>query len=73
MLHEETRICEWCGNPYTFIRKGRGRPPSYCSDVCRHEAENSIEAARMRRKRQRKPEADPDGFQRRPVGRLRKR
>ena len=51
MPSEETRICEWCGNAYTFIRMGRGRPPSYCSDACRREAEQSIEAARMRRKR----------------------
>ncbi len=51
MPSEATRICDWCGNPYTFIRTGRGLPPSYCSDACRHEAENSIEAARMRRKR----------------------
>ena len=51
MPDEQARICEWCGNPYAVVRKGRGRPPSYCSDTCRHEAENSIEAARMRRKR----------------------
>ncbi len=51
MLSEATRICEWCGNPYTFIRQGRGRPPSYCSEACRIEAHNSIESARIRRKR----------------------
>ena len=51
MPSDETRICEWCGNLYTFVRTGRGQPPSYCSDTCRHEAENSIEAGRMRRKR----------------------
>ncbi len=72
MPSEATRICEWCRDPYTFIRTGRGRPPSYCSDTYRREAENSIEAARMRRQRQRKAEADPYGLQRRPVGRPRK-
>ncbi len=51
MPSDETRICEWRGNPYTFVRKGRGRPPSYCSAACRHAAENSIEAGRKRRKR----------------------
>ncbi len=51
MASDETRECEWCRNPYTFIRTGRGRPPSYCSDACRHEAEKSIDAARVRRKR----------------------
>jgi hypothetical protein len=65
MPSEETRICEWCGNPYTFIRTGHGRPPPYCSDACRHEAENSIEAARMRRTRQQQREADPYGLSRR--------
>ncbi len=48
MPSEETRICEWCGNPYTLVRTGRGPPPSYCRDACHHEAENAIEAARMR-------------------------
>jgi hypothetical protein len=51
MVSEETRIGEWRGNPYTFVRKGCGRPPSYCSDACRHEAENAIAAGWMRRKR----------------------
>ncbi len=51
MPSDETRICEWCGNPYSFIRKGRGRPPSYCSEECRRAAENSIAAGCMRRKR----------------------
>ena len=72
MPSDKARICEWCGNPYTFVRTGRGRPPSYYSDDCRHAAENSIEAARMRRQRKRKAEADPYGLTRRPVGRPRK-
>ena len=69
MESETTRVCDWCGNPYTFVRTGRGRPPSYCNDVCRHEAENAIEAARMQRKRQGQRDADPYGSTRRPVGR----
>jgi len=31
--HEMATVCEHCGT--TFRRKPRGRPPKFCSDMCR--------------------------------------
>ena len=58
-MAEQTRICEWCSQPFTVTRSGRGRPPPYCSNVCKHEAQNALAKGRMARMRARKAEEQP--------------
>ena len=52
-MPEQPRICEWCSTPFLHTRTGRGRPPTYCSDVCRREAQNALAKGRMQRMRAR--------------------
>ena len=54
------RICEWCSREYDVMRTGRGRPPPYCSEACKHEAQNALAAGRMHRHRVRLAGRDPD-------------
>jgi hypothetical protein len=63
----QTRICEWCSQPFTLIRSGRGRPPPYCSAACKHEAQNALAKGRMARMRARTAEQQP--MLKRPRGR----
>ena len=53
------RICEWCSREYQVIRSGPGRPPPYCSEACKHEAQNALARGRMARMRARKAELQP--------------
>jgi hypothetical protein len=45
-----TYRCEWCSTDHTEERYP-GPKPRYCSEVCKQEAQNTLAAARMRRKR----------------------
>jgi hypothetical protein len=58
-MAEQTRLCEWCSQPYTFTRSGRGRPPRYCSPACKVEAQRALNAGRVRRYRARTAELQP--------------
>ncbi len=62
-----TRICEWCSREYTPQQTGRGRPSPYCSETCKHEAQNSLARTRMAHLRERRREAEP--WARKPRGR----
>jgi pyruvate-formate lyase-activating enzyme len=46
--------CEWCSNEEEEYRYP-GPTPRYCSDKCRHEAQNSLAAGDMRRRRAARP------------------
>jgi hypothetical protein len=61
--------CEWCSAEHEEWRYP-GPVPRYCAG-CKRDAQNSIDASRMRRKRQAEQDAYPWG--RRPAGRPRKR
>jgi hypothetical protein len=69
-MGQQERICEWCSRTYTDERSGSGRPPPYCSDTCKHAAQKSLAANRMRRLREKQREQNPS---RRPPGRPRSR
>ncbi len=45
-----TYRCEWCGEEKTEERYP-GPAPKYCSEACKHEAQNALAAARMRKRR----------------------
>jgi hypothetical protein len=67
------RICERCSKDFTDTRFGPGRPPPYCSDSCKSEAQNSLAATRMKRMRKRQAEKDTrNWWEKPPVGRPRK-
>lgn len=63
-----TYRCEWCREDRTELRMP-GPLPRYCSDACRHEAQNALAAGRMHRKRARDAGKDPEFEPRRPRGR----
>lgn len=46
----ETGACKSCGSIYQFVRKGKGRPPLYCSAECRAARDKAQKAAYQRRR-----------------------
>ena len=57
-MSEIKRVCEWCSGDFTVVRSGPGRPPPYCSETCKQEAQLSLAAKRMRKMRKRQAEQD---------------
>jgi len=72
-MSELKRVCEWCSGDFTVVRSGPGRPPPYCSEKCKQDAQLSLAAKRMRKLRKRQAEQDTrNPWDRNPVGRPRK-
>ena len=69
-MSELKRVCEWCSGDFTVVRSGPGRPPPYCSEQCKQDAQLSLAAKRMRKMRQRQAKQDTrPPWERRPPGR----
>jgi hypothetical protein len=70
-MSELQRVCEWCSGDFTVVRSGPGRPPPYCSEQCKQDAQLSLAAKRKLRQRQAEQDTR-NPWDRNPAGRPRK-